>query len=145
MSDQRLHLDAADAQPPSALPPSELPPQLTANVPATPPQSEGSAAEATRSFHTPALAGVSGQSIGPYKLLQKLGEGGMGEVWMAERSEPVRLVVALKFIKAGFDSRHVLARFEAERQALAMMNHPNIARVLDAGSAGGSPYFVMER
>src|SRR5437868_9720007 len=82
---------------------------------------------------------------GRYKLLEEIGEGGMGAVWMAEQREPVKRLVALKLIKAGMDSRQVLARFEAERQALALMDHPNIARVLDAGTtAAGRPYFVME-
>ena len=86
-----------------------------------------------------------GTRIGPYKLLQQIGEGGMGSVWMAEQTEPVRRTVALKLIKAGMDSAQVIARFEAERQALALMDHPNIARVLDAGSSdSGRPYFVME-
>lgn len=86
-----------------------------------------------------------GAFIGPYKLLQQIGEGGMGTVFMAEQSEPVQRKVALKVIKAGMDSRQVIARFEAERQALAMMDHANIARVLDAGTtAAGLPYFVME-
>jgi serine/threonine protein kinase len=81
-----------------------------------------------------------GSLIGPYKLLQKLGEGGMGTVWMAEQLQPVQRRVAVKVIKAGRDSAQVLARFEAERQALAMMDHPNIARVLDAGAtAAGRP------
>src|SRR5262245_28059679 len=70
--------------------------------------------------------------IGPYKLLQRLGEGGMGEVWMAEQTQPVQRKVALKIIKPGLDSRQVIARFEAERQALALMDHPNIAKVLEA-------------
>ena len=83
--------------------------------------------------------------IGPYKLLQKIGEGGCGEVYMAEQEAPVRRRVALKVIKPGMDSKNVIARFEAERQALAMMDHPNIARVLDAGTTEtGRPYFVME-
>src|SRR5207253_7709272 len=83
--------------------------------------------------------------IGPYKLLQRLGEGGMGEVWMAEQSVPVHRKVALKVIKPGLDSRQVIARFEAERQALALMDHVNIARVFDGGTTGnGRPYFVME-
>ncbi len=83
--------------------------------------------------------------IGPYKLLQKLGEGGMGTVYMAEQETPVRRRVALKIIKLGMDSEQVIARFEAERQALAMMDHPNIAKVLDAGAtATGRPFFVME-
>src|SRR5262245_58380926 len=106
-----------------------------------------------------------GTRIGPYKLLQQIGEGGMGVVYMAEQLEPVRRRVALKIIKPGMDSAQVLARFEAERQALALMDHPNIAKVLDAGTVGegssrshqssaepgtlvssttGRPYFVME-
>jgi serine/threonine protein kinase/Tfp pilus assembly protein PilF len=86
-----------------------------------------------------------GTVIGPYKLLELIGEGGMGAVWMAEQIEPIQRRVALKVIKEGMDSKQVLARFEAERQALALMDHPNIARVLDAGKApSGRPYFVME-
>jgi eukaryotic-like serine/threonine-protein kinase len=86
-----------------------------------------------------------GTHIGPYKLLQQIGEGGMGFVYMAEQGKPVRRKVALKIIKPGMDSRQVIARFEAERQALAMMDHQNIARVLDAGTTdNGRPYFVME-
>ncbi len=88
---------------------------------------------------------LSGARIGPYKLLQQLGEGGMGVVYMAEQKTPVERRVALKIIKPGMDSRQVIARFEAERQALAMMDHPNIARVLNAGETDdGRPYFVME-
>ncbi len=79
---------------------------------------------------------VPGDQLGPYKLLQPIGEGGMGSVWMAEQHEPVRRRVALKLIKPGMDSRQVLARFEAERQALSMMDHPNIAKVFDAGTIG---------
>ena len=83
--------------------------------------------------------------IGPYRLLQLIGEGGMGEVWVAEQVEPVRRRVALKVIKAGMDTKQVVARFEAERQALALMDHPAIAKVLDGGSTPeGRPYFVME-
>jgi eukaryotic-like serine/threonine-protein kinase len=83
--------------------------------------------------------------IGRYKLLEKIGEGGFGEVWMAEQREPVKRRVALKIIKPGMDSRQVVARFEAERQALAMMDHANIARIFDAGvTDNGRPYFVME-
>ena len=83
--------------------------------------------------------------IGPYKLLQQIGEGGMGSVWMAEQEKPVRRRVALKLIKGAMADKQVIARFEAERQALAMMDHPNIAKVLDAGATpDGSPYFVME-
>ncbi len=87
----------------------------------------------------------AGTLIGPYKLLQQIGEGGMGTVYMAEQTQPVQRKVALKVIKPGMDSRQVIARFEAERQALAMMDHVNIARVLDAGTTeSGRPYFVME-
>ncbi len=83
--------------------------------------------------------------IGPYKLREQIGEGGMGTVYVAEQEKPVRRKVALKIIKAGMDTKSVVARFEAERQALALMDHPNIARVLDAGSTdAGRPYFVME-
>jgi WD40 repeat protein/serine/threonine protein kinase len=88
---------------------------------------------------------AAGVAVGPYRLLEVLGEGGMGTVWQAEQRSPVRREVALKVIKPGMDSRQVLARFEAERQALALMDHPNIARVLDAGATeDGRPYFVME-
>jgi WD40 repeat protein len=87
----------------------------------------------------------SGQRIGRYKLLEQIGEGGFGTVWMAEQEEPVRRKVALKIIKLGMDTKQVVARFEAERQALAMMDHPNIARVFDGGATdNGRPYFVME-
>ena len=100
----------------------------------------------------PGLVEKPGTHIGPYKLLQKIGEGGMGVVYMAEQQEPVRRKVALKIIKPGMDSGQVIARFEAERQALALMDHQNIARVLDAGTTpgepggvcSGRPYFVME-
>ena len=82
---------------------------------------------------------------GRYKLLEEIGEGGMGTVWVAEQTQPVRRKVALKLIKAGLDSKSVLARFEAERQALAVMDHPNIAKVLDGGlTETGRPFFVME-
>jgi serine/threonine protein kinase len=97
------------------------------------------------------LAGLSspeaevGKRIGPYKLLQKIGEGGCGAVYMAEQEKPVRRRVALKIIKLGMDTKSVIARFEAERQALALMDHPNIASVFDAGATeSGRPYFVME-
>src|ERR1700729_342008 len=86
-----------------------------------------------------------GTRIGPYKLLQLIGEGGFGSVFMAEQEKPVLRRVALKIIKLGMDTKQVIARFEAERQALAMMDHPNIARVLDAGATEtGRPYFVMD-
>jgi eukaryotic-like serine/threonine-protein kinase len=104
--------------------PSADPEQLT--------QEAGAAAKAT-------------QTIGPYRLLQRLGEGGMGEVWLAEQTRPVHRQVALKVIKAGMDTAQVVARFDAERQALALMDHPAIARVFDAGATPlGRPYFVME-
>ena len=83
--------------------------------------------------------------IGPYRLLQLIGEGGMGQVWLAEQQQPVHRRVALKLIKVGMDTREVVARFESERQALALMDHPAIAKVFDAGSTPeGRPYFVME-
>jgi hypothetical protein len=86
-----------------------------------------------------------GDVIGDYKIREKLGEGGYGVVYVAEQTEPMRRRVALKVIKLGMDTRSVIARFEAERQALALMDHPNIARVLDAGATEtGRPYFVME-
>ena len=101
-------------------------PDLTASLAPTPPEELGS-------------------RIGPYKILQPIGEGGMGVVYMAEQERPVRRRVALKMIKPGMDNAQVIARFEAERQALAMMDHPNIARVFDAGATDtGRPYFVME-
>jgi serine/threonine protein kinase len=87
----------------------------------------------------------AGDPIGPYRLVSKLGEGGFGTVWLAERSEPFVQKVALKLIKAGMDSESVLARFEQERQALAIMNHPHVAKVLDGGiTPAGRPYFAME-
>jgi serine/threonine protein kinase len=93
----------------------------------------------------PAVDEQPGTFVGPYKLLQQIGEGGMGVVFMAEQTHPVQRNVALKIIKPGMDTRQVIARFEAERQALAMMDHPNIARVLDAGTTdAGRPYFVMD-
>ncbi|HSN54541.1 MAG TPA: protein kinase, partial [Candidatus Sulfomarinibacteraceae bacterium] len=86
-----------------------------------------------------------GTTIGPYTVLHLLGEGGFGSVYLAEQEEPVRRRVALKIIKLGMDTREVMARFDAERQALAMMDHPNIARVIDAGATEtGRPYFVMD-
>src|SRR5262245_34706220 len=92
-----------------------------------------------------ATAEQPGDWIGRYKLLQKIGEGGCGVVFMAEQDQPIRRKVALKVIKLGMDKKSVIARFEAERQALALMDHPNIAKVFDAGATGtGRPYFVME-
>jgi len=113
---------------------------------------------ASQTVPIPAEA-ASGTRIGRYKLLEKIGEGGFGEVWMAEQREPVKRRVALKIIKLGMDSRQIVARFEAERQALALMDHPNIAKIFDGGVVGGAeseilnpsskisegrPYFVME-
>src|SRR5881409_3478468 len=87
----------------------------------------------------------AGDRIGRYKLVEKIGEGGCGIVYLAEQEEPLRRRVALKVIRLGMDTQSVIARFEAERQALALMDHPNIARVFDAGATdGGRPYFVME-
>src|SRR5262245_42594310 len=101
-------------------------------------------AEKTIRLETSTVESV-GAMIGRYKLLEALGEGGFGSVWLAEQKEPVRRKVALKVIKLGMDTRSVVARFEAERQALALMDHPNIAKVLDAGTTVGErPYFVME-
>src|SRR5262245_46130843 len=92
-----------------------------------------------------AASRTSSEPIGPYRLLQKIGEGGMGEVWLAEQTEPIHRQVALKLIKAGLDTKQVVARFEAERQALALMDHPGIAKVYDAGETPrGLPYFAME-
>jgi WD40 repeat protein/serine/threonine protein kinase len=113
-----------------------------------PPDNSSGAAPAGPTTDQPPLRPLAerpGSSIGPYKLLQELGEGGMGTVFMAEQDRPVRRRVALKVIKPGMDSAQVVARFEAERQALAMMDHPHIARVLDVGTTNtGRPYFVME-
>src|SRR6516225_8156397 len=94
---------------------------------------------------TEPITELPGTTIGPYKLIEQIGEGGMGTVYMAQQSEPVKRLVALKLIKPGMDSHQVIARFEAERQALAMMDHVNIARVFDGGTTeSGRPYFVME-
>ena len=101
--------------------------------------------EQTRSFDVARASEGPGTIIGRYKLLERIGEGGFGVVYMAEQQHPVRRKVALKVIKPGIDTRQVIARFEAERQALALMDHPNIAKVLDAGATdSGRPYFVME-
>jgi eukaryotic-like serine/threonine-protein kinase len=110
-------------------------------IPLAPAGLEVSSAAQSRS----AAAEKTGDRIGRYKLLQQIGEGGCGVVYMAEQEEPLRRRVALKVIKLGMDTKQVIARFEAERQALALMDHPNIAKVLDAGAtAAGRPYFVME-
>ena len=100
---------------------------------------------ATLALNAPGAEEKPGARIGRYKLLEKIGEGGFGTVYMAEQEEPVRRRVALKVIKLGMDTKEVVARFEAERQALAMMDHPNIAKVFDGGATtAGRPYFVME-
>ena len=106
---------------------------------------EQPAAERCTTDQSPQASEAVGTNIGNYKLLQQIGEGGFGVVYMAEQEQPVRRRVALKIIKLGMDTRQVIARFEVERQALAMMDHPNIAKVLDAGATEtGRPYFVME-
>jgi eukaryotic-like serine/threonine-protein kinase len=98
-----------------------------------------------RTLSVGASGTMAASQIGPYRLLQVLGEGGMGEVWLAEQTKPIHRTVALKLIKAGMDTKAVVARFESERQALALMDHPNIARVFEAGATPeGRPYFVME-
>ena len=103
-----------------------------------------SASLPTRAIHPTEMSGQQPR-IGRYQLLELLGEGGMGEVWLAGQSEPVRREVALKIIKLGMDTKQVVARFESERQALAILDHPNIAHFYDGGSTpSGLPYFVME-
>jgi serine/threonine-protein kinase len=93
----------------------------------------------------PLVSEGPGAQIGPYKLAEEIGKGGFGVVFLAEQHQPIRRTVALKILKPGMDSRDVVARFESERQALALMDHPNIARVFDGGTtASGRPYFVME-
>ncbi len=97
------------------------------------------------SEEVPTTSLIGSVIAGRYKVREEIGEGGMGSVYLAEQARPIRRMVALKLIKPGMDSRAVLARFESERQALALMDHPNIARVLDAGSTeAGRPFFVME-
>ena len=107
------------------------------------PAEAGQPEDFTQTLQMPGAA--PGASIGPYVLVRQLGEGGMGAVYLAKQSQPIRRDVALKIIKPGMDSRQVISRFESERQALAVMDHPNIARVFDAGAtASGLPYFAME-
>ena len=134
-------------------PTEEQEPQTDANKPSKdregtareqehPPREKELSVNATASF-----VGMErpGSQIGRYKLLRILGEGGMGMVYLAEQKHPIRRQVALKVIKPGMDSKRVIARFEAERQALALLDHPNIAHVHDAGTTeSGRPYFVME-
>ena len=119
---------------------------MNANVPQDPaPGPLGPVVRALESALGARSTEHAGDRIGHYKLLQEIGEGGFGVVWMAEQHEPIRRRVALKIVKRGMDTREVIARFESERQALALMDHPNIATVFDAGATeGGRPYFVME-
>src|SRR4051812_23816102 len=99
----------------------------------------------TPAAHFPELDAGAGSWVGPYQLLDLIGEGGMGQVWRAEQVSPVKRIVAVKLIKAGMDTHEVISRFETERQTLAMMEHGAIARVFDAGTtASGRPYFAME-
>jgi serine/threonine protein kinase/tetratricopeptide (TPR) repeat protein len=126
-------LRANDAAP---LPAAEAQDGTSAHIPGGPQQTVD---------HGDPTARIGSIIAGKYKLIEEIGEGGMGSVYLAQQTEPVRRAVAVKVIKAGMDSKAVLARFEAERQALAMMDHPNIAKVLDAGTTdGGRPFFVME-
>src|SRR5262245_13181407 len=128
-SERQAYLDAACAEA------AELRQQVEALLQAY--EAAGSFLEATAPVLNPATdPGREGPEtvVGPYKLLQPIGEGGMGTVWMAEQTRPVQRKVALKLVKAGLDSAPMLARFEAERQALALMGHPNIAQVYDAGT-----------
>jgi hypothetical protein len=105
----------------------------------------GAATQGSPPLDPPRVLTAAGMMIGRYKILEPIGEGGYGSVFMAEQTTPVQRKVALKIIKAGMDTRQVIARFEAERQALALMDHPNIAKVFDAGVTDtGRPYFVME-
>jgi len=115
-----------------------------ANIP-SPSWGKGSRGEGGGPTPDEPISERPGTVIGPYNLLEQIGEGGFGVVFMAEQQQPVRRKVALKVLKPGMDTRQVIGRFEAERQALALMDHPNIAQVFDAGeTASGRPYFVME-
>ena len=114
-----------------------------ANEDATLPGASGKEDEST--VLTPGSENAENESVGRYRLIQKIGEGGMGEVWEAEQFAPIRRRVAYKVIRRGMDSEEVVARFETERQAVAMMDHACIAKVFDAGvTPGGRPFFVME-
>ena len=108
-------------------------------------EAEGLGVQASPAFSTPSSGEAPGEWIDRYKLLEQIGEGGMGTVWLAQQAEPVKRKVALKIIKLGMDTREVVLRFEAERQALALMDHDHIAKVLDGGATqNGRPFFVME-
>jgi len=115
------------------------------NDPPNDPRQSSDPGSADRTLSAGGSGDAAAGQIGPYRLLQMIGEGGMGEVWLPEQKAPIRRTVALKLIKAGMDTKAVVARFESERQALALMDHPNIAQVYDAGSTTeGRPYFAME-
>jgi serine/threonine protein kinase/tetratricopeptide (TPR) repeat protein len=139
-----LLLGLEQAQGPADTPLSESEPALrkSAGEPPQPPPAQGSAGGVPV---TPALSEKPGDEIRGYKLLEQIGHGGFGVVYLAEQKEPVKRRVALKVIKLGMDTKQVVARFESERQALALMDHPNIAKILEAGATDtGRPYFVME-
>src|SRR5262245_22538538 len=140
-AERPAYLDRACAGDPAAR--AEVERLLAAPPPAAATATAPSGAVGTADY---APGGAAGEVIaGRYALLGPIGEGGMGEVWVARQTEPVQRKVAVKLIKAGMDSKSVLARFEAERQALALMDHPNIARVFDGGLTDrGRPFFVME-
>jgi hypothetical protein len=134
--------EASSASPTTpATPPLETPSEHTpeaADLATTAPEA------ATNTVYQPP-SGVGAVVAGRYTLVEKIGEGGMGEVWIARQTDPVKRMVAVKLIKPGMDSRQVMGRFEAERQALALMDHPNIARVFDGGLTDERrPFFVME-
>ena len=127
---------------PSNIPEKPLDPDQTLGTQPNPDPDATIAAEPTTS---PSIAGDMPTNIGPYRIIRRLGEGGMGEVFLAEQTDPIKRTVALKIIKAGMDTKAIVARFELERQTLAMMNHAGIARVFDAGQTElGRPFFVME-
>lgn len=125
--------------------PVDIPVEIPVDMPPTAEQSDQRKPGGALPNSGASLPERPGNMIGQYKLLELIGEGGMGTVFMAQQTAPIKRKVAIKIIKPGMDSRQVVARFEAERQALALMDHPNIARVIDAGtSQSGRPYFVME-
>ena len=139
-----LPADAPQGLCPQCLIKGGLEPSLESAVPAEPAAKGGPGQAGTIELKLPPVE-QPGDWIGRYRLLQKIGEGGFGAVYMAEQQEPVRRRVALKIVKLGMDTKQVIARFEAERQALALMDHPNIAKVFDAGATEtGRPFFVME-
>jgi len=140
LKDRVLHLLAVHESSPEFLAEATVNPEGSGS-----PRDHAEPASASTTLFPTSEFEAPGARVGPYKLLERIGEGGFGTVYLAEQSEPVRRTVATKVIKLGMDTRQVIARFEAERQALAMMDHPHIARVLDAGATeSGRPYFVME-